>query len=138
MEKTVERISPPVPFEAYTHIISPLSPEDGGGFLLTIPDLPGCMADGETEEEALAHGRDAFAAVVSALADMGREIPAPTFSPTRFEAPTASGRFVTRLPRSIHARLVERARSEGVSLNALVLSMVSEGLGSRARAAHGR
>ncbi len=43
--------------------------------LITFPDLPGCMADGETEAEAVENGRDAFLAVVSALADMGRDIP---------------------------------------------------------------
>lgn len=74
----VPAVRPPYPFEAYAHIVSPLSPEDGGGFLLTIPDLPGCMSDGETVEEAMSNGRDAFHAMVSALADMGREIPVPT------------------------------------------------------------
>ncbi len=36
----------------YPVIISPLSEDDGGGFLATVPDLPGCMSDGETPEEA--------------------------------------------------------------------------------------
>ena len=37
----------------YPVIVSPLSEEDGGGFLATVPDLPGCMSDGETPEEAI-------------------------------------------------------------------------------------
>ena len=36
----------------YAVMIAPLSAEDGGGFLATVPDLPGCMSDGETPEEA--------------------------------------------------------------------------------------
>ncbi|MHB1590704.1 MAG: hypothetical protein ACYCTW_04105 [Sulfuricella sp.] len=40
-EIIVPRIVPPWPFETYAHIISPLSAEDGGGFLITFPDLPG-------------------------------------------------------------------------------------------------
>jgi antitoxin HicB len=36
----------------------PLSEEDGGGFLLTMPDFPGLMADGETIEEAVEDGRE--------------------------------------------------------------------------------
>ena len=28
--------------------VSPLSEEDGGGYLIEFPDLPGCMSDGET------------------------------------------------------------------------------------------
>ena len=40
-------------FEDYSFEIRPLSEEDGGGFLITFPDLPGCMSDGETPEEAI-------------------------------------------------------------------------------------
>ena len=46
--KNIKKVEPPYPFEAYTHVVSPLSAEDGGGFLITFPDLPGCMSDGET------------------------------------------------------------------------------------------
>lgn len=35
----------------------PLSPEDGGGYLIEFPDLPGCLSDGETEEEAILMGK---------------------------------------------------------------------------------
>ena len=129
--KTIPRIVPPWPFEAYAHIISPLSNEEGGGFLITFPDLPGCMSDGESEAEAVTNGRDAFVAVVSALHDMGREIPAPSFSPGDVAAPGASGKFVARVPKSIHAKLTSRAKAEGVSLNTLVLAFIAEGLGRR-------
>jgi antitoxin HicB len=129
--KTIPRIVPPWPFEAYAHLISPLSADDGGGFLITFPDLPGCVSDGQTEAEAVANGRDAFASVVSALHDMGREIPAPSFSPDTATAPGASGKFVARVPKSIHAKLASRAKAEGVSLNTLVLTFIAEGLGRR-------
>jgi antitoxin HicB len=46
----------------YLVVIEPLAQADGGGFLATVPDLPGCMSDGETPEEALANVRDAVAA----------------------------------------------------------------------------
>ena len=127
--KIIPRIIPPYPFEAYAHIISPLSAEEGGGFLITFPDIPGCMSDGETEAEAVENGRDAFVAVVSALHDMGRDVPAPLFSPDDATAPSASGKFVARVPKSIHAKLASRAKTEGVSLNTLVLSFIAEGLG---------
>jgi len=35
------------------------------------------------------------------------------------------------MPKSLHARLVERARKEGVSLNTMVTAMIEEGLGVR-------
>ena len=43
-----------------------LAEEDGGGYLATVPDLPGCMSDGETPEEALQNVRDAIASWIEA------------------------------------------------------------------------
>ena len=128
--KKIRNVKPPYPFEAYSHIISQLPKEDGGGFLITFPDLPGCMSDGETEAEAVSSGRDAFKAWMSARKDAGKEIPEPFYRPDT--VPEVSGKFITRLPKSIHAKLAERAKAEGVSLNTLVLTLVAEGLGRRA------
>ena len=127
--KTIPRIKPPYPFEAYAHLISPLPQEDGGGFLITFPDLPGCMSDGGTEAEAIENGRDAFSCWISGHADMGRPIPAPVFRPESIETPEVSGKLVTHLPKSVHTQLTARAKREGVSLNALVLTFIAEGLG---------
>lgn len=133
--KKIPHVKPPHLFEAYAHIVSPLPEEEGGGFLITFPDLPGCMSDGETIEDAINNGRDAFLAYVSALADMGRDIPAPTFHPDAVEVPNASGKFVARVPKSIHAQLANRAKAEGVSLNTLVLTFIAEGLGRHGKPA---
>ena len=62
----------------YPVTIEPLPPEDGGGFVATVPDLPGCMSDGETAEEALANVHDATAAWIDEAHALGREIPAPS------------------------------------------------------------
>lgn len=131
--KKIRQVKPPYPFEAYAHIVCPLRDEEGGGFLITFPDLPGCMSDGETEEEAIGNGRDAFESWISARVDAGKAIPAPAYSPE--VVPSVSGRFVTRLPKSTHAKLAERAKTEGVSLNTLVLAYIAEGLGRKE--AHG-
>jgi len=131
MKKTVSHTAVPWPFEAYTHIVRPLTEEEGGGFLLTIPDFPGLMADGETIDEAIADGREAFSAVVSALLDMGREIPDPSFRNEDVVVPEVSGKFVTRVPKTVHAKLVLRARAEGVSLNTMVLTLLAESLAKR-------
>jgi len=127
--KKVKPIEPPYRFEEYMHEVAPLTKEDGGGFVITFPDLPGCMSDGETIEEAIANGRDAFLAWISATADMGKPIPMPTAKPV--ELIEASGKFVARLPKSLHARLVAKAKQEGVSLNTLVLTYIAEGLGNQ-------
>lgn len=109
-------------FTDYTIEIRPLTNDEGGGFLATFPDLPGCMADGPTPEEAITDARGAFDCWMDAHIADGRPVPVPGAS-------NASGKFVQRLPRSVHARLQIRAKTEGVSLNQLVTAYVSEGLG---------
>lgn len=62
----------------YPVIVEPLHPDDGGGFIARVPDLPGCMSDGETPEEAVTNVQDAIAAWLEAAEDMGRTAPEPT------------------------------------------------------------
>lgn len=59
-------------------IVQPLTPDDGGGFLAIVPDLPGCMSDGETPEEALVNVRDAILTWIEAAGDMGHPVPPPS------------------------------------------------------------
>ena len=51
----------------YPFEIRPLSPEEGGGFLISYPDFSDCLSDGESVEEALANGKDALKATIAAL-----------------------------------------------------------------------
>ncbi len=62
----------------YPVLIEPLSADDGGGFVATVPDLPGCMSDGETAQEALVNVQDAIAAWIEAAESMGRPVPRPS------------------------------------------------------------
>ncbi|WP_095198025.1 type II toxin-antitoxin system HicB family antitoxin [Mesorhizobium carmichaelinearum] len=62
----------------YPVVIAPLSLEDGGGFSAFVPDLPGCMSDGDTPEEAIANVQDAIASWIEAANDLGRAIPKPS------------------------------------------------------------
>ena len=107
---------------SYPFTIRPLTETDGGGFAIEYPDLPGCMSDGDTPEEALKHGADAVRAYLLNCAKHCDLIPKPT---------EASGQWRQRVPRSLHARLVMKALQEGVSLNTLVTAMISEGLGRK-------
>ncbi|MBK9443694.1 MAG: type II toxin-antitoxin system HicB family antitoxin [Comamonadaceae bacterium] len=129
--KTIEKVKPTFAFEEYSHMVSPISEADGGGFVFTMPDIPGVMADGATELEAIEDGREAFITAVSALVDMGREVPEPAFNADDFTPASASGKVLARLPRSMHLQLAARAKTEGVSLNSLVLAFIAEGLGRR-------
>lgn len=106
----------------YSVNIRPLSAEEGGGYLVEYPDLPGCMADGETIEEALYEGEDAVRAWIATAEAEGARIP----EPSKFRK--YSGQFRARLPISLHAELARRAEEEGVSLNTLAVSLLAAGL----------
>jgi|HubBroStandDraft_1064217.scaffolds.fasta_scaffold790520_2 antitoxin HicB len=69
----------------YAVLIEPLSEEDGGGFLATVPDLPGCMSDRETREAAAQNMEDAIARWLEEAKAVGRDIPEtrPTHHLTR-------------------------------------------------------
>ncbi|MDL1864914.1 toxin-antitoxin system HicB family antitoxin [Betaproteobacteria bacterium PRO5] len=107
----------------YPFELRPLVEEEGGGWLITFPDLPGCMSDGESPEEAIANGRDAVTAWIAAAREAGREVPRPGELP--------SGKFIARIPCSLHARLTARAKQEGVSMNSLVSAFLAESLGRK-------
>ena len=115
----------------YPFEVRPLSLDDGGGYLISFPDFAECISDGETVDEAISNGRDALKATIAALKAKNLAVPAPN------SGGVASGKFVARVPKTVHAQLAIRARAEGVSLNALVLTFIAQGLGvpgSKARA----
>lgn len=107
----------------YPFEVRPASQEEGGGYLITFPDLPGCMADGDTPEEAIENGLDAALSWLRTAQEFDDEVPKPGES--------NSGKFITRVPKTLHARLAARAKQEGVSMNALVIAYLAEGLGRR-------
>lgn len=113
-------------WEQYAFTVRPLTKEEGGGFLCQFPDVPGVMGDGATVETAIGDGRKALKAALTALKQVGR----PTPQPAR-----PSGQWRMRAPRSLHRRLAERAKTEGVSLNTLAVTLLAEGLGRRERGA---
>jgi antitoxin HicB len=59
----------------YSFVTHPLSGEDGGGYLVTFPDLPGCMSNGETVEEAIANAIDAEHSWIATAREFGDAIP---------------------------------------------------------------
>jgi antitoxin HicB len=106
--------------------VRPLAAEDGGGWLATFPDLPGCMGDGETPQAAIEDGYSAAAAWLKTAEESGDVIPRPGCG-------GESGRFVLRAPKSLHARIAARAAQEGVSMNTLLVALIAEGLGVKER-----
>ena len=90
---------------------------------MAYPDFAECISDGETVEDAWKNGQDALQATITALESKGLPVAAAN------SGGVASGKFVARVPKTIHAQLATRARTEGVSLNTLVVTFIAQGLG---------
>jgi antitoxin HicB len=70
-----------IPDVPYRFTVRPLSEDEGSGYLVEFPDLPGCMSDGETVEEAILNGIDAMVGWIEAMrAEEGHPIPQPAKS----------------------------------------------------------
>ncbi len=97
------------------------------GFIAEVPGLPGCSAWGATESDAAREAQDAIAAWVVAAQAAGKTVPAPQVVQP-IEA--YSGKFLVRVPRSLHARLARRAAQEGVSLNQFLTGVLASEVGA--------
>lgn len=103
----------------YPHTVIPDLAD--GGFVIVFPDLPGCMTQVETGEEIAPIADEIRRLWIAAGFDLGHDIPPPSTDGAY------RGRFVVRLPRSLHRRLAEAAEREGISLNAWVTTLLAQG-----------
>ena len=92
---------------------------DEGGYVACYPDLSGCLTIGDTIEEAIHNAEDAKRAWLEAALKDGINIPEPK------SIDEYSGQFKLRIPKSLHKKLAENARSEGVSMNQYCLYKLS-------------
>lgn len=113
----------------YPIIVRPLSKEEGGGYLAEIPDLPGCVADGETVDEAVHAIESAIVSWIKTAKEFGDPIPKPSV------ASQYSGQWRIRVPKHLHAALAFQAKEEGVSLNMLAATLLAEGIGKKLKKA---
>ena len=99
----------------YTRLVQEIQEESGHYFFGRILELDGCQSTGETLEELYESLNEAMEGYLEIKLEYGLPIPVPE----RVE--DYSGKFVVRLPKSLHQRLVIEAKNEGVSLNQLAL-----------------
>ena len=93
---------------------------DAGGFVVSYPDLPGCLTVGDTIEEAIKNAEDAKRAWLEAAIEEGLEIPEPE------SANAYSGQFKLRIPKSLHKTLAEHSKAEGISMNQYCLYLLTK------------
>ena len=106
----------------YSFIVSPLSEEDGDGWIVTFPDLPGCIATGRTEIEAVTKAQDALTSYIKSSQESGAPLPEPG---------EYSEKFRLRVPKGLHSRLASRAEADGSDINTLVMELLDQGLSLR-------
>ncbi|NLX03406.1 MAG: type II toxin-antitoxin system HicB family antitoxin [Syntrophomonadaceae bacterium] len=96
-----------------------LYPSPEGGYAIEIPELPGCLTQGQTIEEAMLMIEDAKRAWIDIALQDGEFIPEPD------SINNYSGKLNIRIPKSLHKSLAERAKQEKVSLNQFILHKLS-------------
>ncbi|MEX1211423.1 MAG: type II toxin-antitoxin system HicB family antitoxin [Balneolaceae bacterium] len=99
------------------------SPEDQG-YIAVCPEFPGLSAFGESVNEAISEAEVALELFIESYNEKQKPLPQPKFKQE------FSGQIRARLPKSLHSRLSDLAEEEGVSLNTLMIKLLSEGVGS--------
>lgn len=58
--------------------------QDDKCYIISVPDLPGCMADGKTPNEAFENVKNVIQEWIETAKAAGREIPEPKFAQENF------------------------------------------------------
>lgn len=99
----------------YTRLVQEMNDESGRYFYGRILELDGCQSTSDTLEGLYVSLNEAMEGYIETKLENNLSIPLPE------EANNYSGKFVVRIPKSLHQRLVIEAEKEGVSLNQLAL-----------------
>lgn len=102
-----------------------LVPDETGGYVASIHEFPGCIAEGETADEAIKNLDEAAASWVKVALSNGYEIR----EPVSFHG--YSGKIALRIPRGLHKQVAELAELEGSSINQLLVTAIAQYLGSK-------
>lgn len=103
----------------YNYIIQPINDESGEYFYARVLELEGCQSTGETFEEAYENLKEAMRGWIETKIEGGFEVPLPV------GYDDFSGKFMVRIPKSLHYKLSLEAEQEGVSLNQYALYKLS-------------
>ena len=103
----------------YNYIIQPIEDESGKYYYARVLELNGCQSDGDTFDEAYSNLREAMRGYLETKIENGIKIPIPQ------SIQDYSGKFVVRIPKSLHQALAIEAEREGISLNQYALYKLS-------------
>ena len=80
-------------------VLTPADPDDEVGYTVTVPDLPGCITEGDTLEQALQRAKEVIQLFVETVEEDGLPVPAP--ARTIDEATLERGQLVTTVDLSV-------------------------------------
>ena len=93
---------------------------DEGGYVARYLDLPGCITVGDSMESVAKNAEDAKREWLTAAMENGAQIAEPV------GMAGYSGQFKLRIPKSLHRRLAEHSKEEGVSMNQYCVYLLSK------------
>lgn len=106
-------------YMAMSYRMEVVEDKDEGGYVVSYPDLPGCISCGETIESAMQNALDAKRAWIEAALEENIVIQEPD------SLENYSGQFKLRIPRSLHKSLAEHSKREGISMNQYCVYLLS-------------
>ena len=104
----------------YNFVIQKMNDESGSYYYGKVLELEGCQSTGDSYEEVWEGLQEAMEGYIETKLENGFAIPEP------IQTEKYSGKFVIRLPKSLHFRLAMEAEQEGVSLNQYALYKLSK------------
>jgi predicted RNase H-like HicB family nuclease len=110
------------PIEKY---VFRLLADESGGFVASILEFPGCLAEGDTADEALENLRKSAESWIEVANSNGY----PVRDPIDFDG--FNGKIALRIPRSLHKQVAELAELEGASINQLLVMAISNYVGAK-------
>ncbi len=108
--------------EPYSRILIP--DEESSTFTAEILEFPGCIAQGNTPQEAYERLEETAKAWIEAALELGQEVPPPSVEHGY------GGKIALRLPKSLHRQVAMAARRDGTSLNQFIVAAIAEKLGA--------
>lgn len=107
-------------YMAMTYRMEIVEDEDEGGYVISYPELPGCITCGDTLERAMENAVDAKRVWIEAALEEGIKIQEPN------NLENYSGQFKLRMPKSLHRSLAEHSKKEGISMNQYCVYLLSK------------
>jgi len=95
-----------------------------GCFYAKVEEMEGCFAEGQTAGEAWENIHDSMKNWMEIAQEMNVSIPLPKAD----QETEYSGKYLLRMPKKLHKELTETSEEEGISLNLLLVNLLSSRL----------